>query len=73
MTLCAVLLLHSVVVQNLSVPVGSSSLVLSGLTPGALYRLQAATVSGRLQSKSTSLDGRTGESLQDTTRYGCKL
>ncbi|KAM8739685.1 receptor-type tyrosine-protein phosphatase beta [Acanthopagrus schlegelii] len=53
------LLQDSVVVQNLSVPVGSSSLVLSGLTPGALYRLQAATVTGRLQSKSTSLDGRT--------------
>uniref|UniRef100_A0A3B4UK47 protein-tyrosine-phosphatase n=1 Tax=Seriola dumerili TaxID=41447 RepID=A0A3B4UK47_SERDU len=54
-----VLLLHSAVVQNVSVAVGSSSLLLSGLTPGALYRLQAATVSGGLQSKSTRLEGRT--------------
>ena len=61
------LLLRSVVLQNFSVPVGSSSLVLPGLTPGAPYRLQAATVSGRLQSESIGLDGRTGESLQNTT------
>ncbi|XP_030296412.1 receptor-type tyrosine-protein phosphatase beta [Sparus aurata] len=53
------LLQDSVILQNFSVPVGSSSLVLPGLTPGAPYRLQAATVSGRLQSKSISLDGRT--------------
>lgn len=53
------LLQDSVVVQNHSVPVGSSSLLLAGLTPGTLYRLQAATVSGGLQSKSTSLEGRT--------------
>ncbi|AWO98279.1 putative receptor-type tyrosine-protein phosphatase beta [Scophthalmus maximus] len=53
-------LLHdSVVVQNFSVPVGSSSLLLAGLTPGALYRLQAATVSGGLRSAATSLEGRT--------------
>uniref|UniRef100_UPI0037E94D6D receptor-type tyrosine-protein phosphatase beta n=1 Tax=Semicossyphus pulcher TaxID=241346 RepID=UPI0037E94D6D len=52
------LLQDSAVVQNFSVPVGSSSLLLSGLTPGALYRLQAATVSG-LTSKTVSLDGRT--------------
>ncbi|XP_044041315.1 receptor-type tyrosine-protein phosphatase beta isoform X2 [Siniperca chuatsi] len=53
------LLRDSVVVQNYSVPVGSSSLLLAGLTPGALYRLQAATVSGGLQSQSTSLEGHT--------------
>ncbi|XP_059181909.1 receptor-type tyrosine-protein phosphatase beta-like [Centropristis striata] len=53
------LLHHGVVVQNRSVPVGSSSVVLDGLTPGALYRLQAATVSGALRSKTTSLEGRT--------------
>uniref|UniRef100_A0A8C4DTQ1 protein-tyrosine-phosphatase n=1 Tax=Dicentrarchus labrax TaxID=13489 RepID=A0A8C4DTQ1_DICLA len=53
------LLLHSVVVQNYSVPVGSSSLLLAGLTPGALYRLQVVTVSGGLQSDSTDLEGRT--------------
>ncbi|XP_041636404.1 receptor-type tyrosine-protein phosphatase beta [Cheilinus undulatus] len=47
------------VVQNFSVPVGSSSLLLSGLTPGALYKLKAATVSGGLQSELVSLDGRT--------------
>ncbi|GAA6227007.1 receptor-type tyrosine-protein phosphatase beta-like [Lates japonicus] len=54
-------LLHdSTVVQNFTVPVGSSSLLLTGLTPGTLYRLQAVTVSGGLQSKTTSLEGRTG-------------
>lgn len=53
--------LLSVVVQNFSVPVGSSSLLLPGLTPGALYRLQAATVSGALQSEAVRLEGRTGE------------
>ncbi|KAG7218953.1 hypothetical protein INR49_019400 [Caranx melampygus] len=53
------LLQDSAVVQNLSVPASSSSVLLPGLTPGALYRLQAATVSGRLQSKVTSLEGRT--------------
>ncbi|XP_058481071.1 receptor-type tyrosine-protein phosphatase beta [Solea solea] len=53
------LLRDSVLVQNFTVPVGSPSLLLSGLTPGALYRLQAATVSGLLQSKSISLDART--------------
>uniref|UniRef100_A0A4W6D1H1 protein-tyrosine-phosphatase n=1 Tax=Lates calcarifer TaxID=8187 RepID=A0A4W6D1H1_LATCA len=48
------------VVQNFTVLVGSSSLLLTGLTPGTLYRLQAVTVSGGLQSKTTSLEGRTG-------------
>uniref|UniRef100_A0A3B3TNW6 protein-tyrosine-phosphatase n=1 Tax=Poecilia latipinna TaxID=48699 RepID=A0A3B3TNW6_9TELE len=38
---------------------GSNSLVLTGLTPGALYRLQAATISGELQSKPISLEART--------------
>ncbi|XP_042371322.1 receptor-type tyrosine-protein phosphatase beta-like [Plectropomus leopardus] len=57
------LLQDSAVVQNYSVPVGSSSLLLAGLTPGALYRLQAVTVSGGLQSKSTSVEGRTSELL----------
>ncbi|XP_031696370.1 receptor-type tyrosine-protein phosphatase beta-like, partial [Anarrhichthys ocellatus] len=51
--------LLSVVLQNYSVPVGSSSLLLAGLIPGALYRLQAATVSGDLQSEITGLEGRT--------------
>ncbi|XP_031158339.2 receptor-type tyrosine-protein phosphatase beta isoform X2 [Sander lucioperca] len=53
------LLQDSVVVQNYSVPVGSSSLLVAGLTPGALYRLQAAAVSGGLRSASTSLEART--------------
>ncbi|XP_008295253.1 receptor-type tyrosine-protein phosphatase beta [Stegastes partitus] len=53
------LLQDNVVIQNHSVPVGSSSLLLSGLTPGALYRLQVVTVSGRLQSKATSLKAHT--------------
>lgn len=53
------LLLHSDIVQNYSIPVGSLSLMLSGLTPGTLYRLQAATVSGGVQSKATNLEGRT--------------
>ncbi|KAL6116555.1 ptprb [Pungitius sinensis] len=53
------LLRDSVVIQNYSVPVTSSSLLLGGLIPGAIYSLQAATVSGRLQSKSTTLEGRT--------------
>ncbi|XP_012724109.2 receptor-type tyrosine-protein phosphatase beta [Fundulus heteroclitus] len=53
------LLQNSVVVQNHNVPVGSTSLVLTGLTPGTLYRLQAATVSGELQSKYTILEPRT--------------
>ncbi|XP_075900111.1 receptor-type tyrosine-protein phosphatase beta [Nelusetta ayraudi] len=53
------LLQDSLVIQNHSVPVGSSSLLLDGLTPGALYRLQAATVSRQLQSRSVSLEGRT--------------
>uniref|UniRef100_A0A665TBP3 protein-tyrosine-phosphatase n=1 Tax=Echeneis naucrates TaxID=173247 RepID=A0A665TBP3_ECHNA len=47
------------VVQRFTVPVNSSSLLLSGLTPGVLYRLEAATVSGGLRSKTTSLEGRT--------------
>ncbi|XP_038563697.1 receptor-type tyrosine-protein phosphatase beta [Micropterus salmoides] len=55
----SLILLHdSVVVQNYSVTVGSSSLLLAGLTPGALYRLLATTVSGGLQSETTSLEGR---------------
>ncbi|XP_062299423.1 receptor-type tyrosine-protein phosphatase beta isoform X2 [Scomber scombrus] len=53
------LLQDSAVVQNYSVPAGSSSLLMDGLTPGALYRLQAATVSGGVQSQPTSLQGRT--------------
>ncbi|XP_026217462.1 receptor-type tyrosine-protein phosphatase beta isoform X2 [Anabas testudineus] len=53
------LLRDSTVVQNFSVPVGSSSLLMSGLTPGALYRLQVATVSGGLHSETTGLEGRT--------------
>ncbi|XP_026182331.1 receptor-type tyrosine-protein phosphatase beta-like [Mastacembelus armatus] len=53
------LLRDSVVVQNYSVSGDSSSLPLSGLTPGALYRLQAAAVSGGVRSKTTSLEGRT--------------
>lgn len=53
------LLQDSVVVQNHSVPVGSSSLLLTDLTPGVLYSLQAATVSGEVRSKTTSLEGRT--------------
>ncbi|XP_056280554.1 receptor-type tyrosine-protein phosphatase beta isoform X2 [Pseudoliparis swirei] len=53
------LLQDSVVIQNHSVPIASSSLLLGGLTPGALYRLQAATVSGELQSESTGLEART--------------
>lgn len=53
------LLRDSVVVQNYSVPVSSSSLLLAGLTPGTLYRLQAVTVSGKLQSNPISLEART--------------
>lgn len=55
-------MLFSVVLQKLSVPVGSSSLLLDGLTPGATYRLVATSVSGGVESKSTSLDRQTGES-----------
>ncbi|XP_034019808.1 receptor-type tyrosine-protein phosphatase beta-like [Thalassophryne amazonica] len=58
-----ILLQDSVMIQNYSVPVGSSSLLLSGLTPGALYRLQAATVSGGVVSMTTSVDARTSEAL----------
>uniref|UniRef100_A0A3B3V3C4 protein-tyrosine-phosphatase n=1 Tax=Poecilia latipinna TaxID=48699 RepID=A0A3B3V3C4_9TELE len=54
-----ILLQNNAVVQNHSVPAGSNSLVLTGLTPGALYRLQAATISGELQSKPISLEART--------------
>ncbi|XP_047431012.1 receptor-type tyrosine-protein phosphatase beta [Mugil cephalus] len=50
------LLRDSVLVQNHSVPASSSSLLMTGLTPGALYSLQAVTVSGELQSKVTSLE-----------------
>ncbi|XP_077400603.1 receptor-type tyrosine-protein phosphatase beta isoform X2 [Vanacampus margaritifer] len=55
------LLKDSLVVQNHSVPVpvGPASLLLCGLTAGALYRLEAVTVSGGVQSKATSLEGRT--------------
>lgn len=57
-------MVHSVVVQNFSVPAASPpSLLMSGLTPGALYRLQAAAVSGPLRSRSSSLEGRTSESV----------
>ncbi|CAN9508322.1 unnamed protein product [Ophioblennius macclurei] len=62
------LLQDSVILRNYSVPVTSSSLLLSGLTPGALYRLQAATVSGELRSKATSLEARTApESVSQVT------
>ncbi|XP_020781984.1 receptor-type tyrosine-protein phosphatase beta isoform X1 [Boleophthalmus pectinirostris] len=47
------------VVQNYSLPEGSFSLVLSELTPGTLYRLQAVTVSGGVQSKPRNLEART--------------
>ncbi|KAK5849431.1 hypothetical protein PBY51_009074 [Eleginops maclovinus] len=53
------LLQGGTVLQNTSVPVSSSSVVLDGLTPGSLYRLQAVTVSGGVPSKSVSLEGRT--------------
>ncbi|KAM9846095.1 receptor-type tyrosine-protein phosphatase beta [Aulostomus maculatus] len=53
------LLQDGVVVQNHSVPAGSSSMLLAGLMPGALYCLQANTVSGGVQSRSTRLEGRT--------------
>uniref|UniRef100_H3C9X6 protein-tyrosine-phosphatase n=1 Tax=Tetraodon nigroviridis TaxID=99883 RepID=H3C9X6_TETNG len=53
------LLQDSVVVQNHSLPVAASSLLLSGLTPGALYRLQASTVSGGLRSSAVSHSGHT--------------
>ncbi|XP_076015968.1 receptor-type tyrosine-protein phosphatase beta [Genypterus blacodes] len=49
----------SEMVQNHSVAVGSSSLLVAGLTPGALYRIQAATVSGGSTSAPTGLEGRT--------------
>ncbi|XP_061662406.1 receptor-type tyrosine-protein phosphatase beta isoform X2 [Syngnathoides biaculeatus] len=55
-------LLHDSVVvqkQNVPVPVGPASSLLSGLTPGALYRLEAVTVSGGVRSKVTSLEART--------------
>ncbi|XP_072310010.1 receptor-type tyrosine-protein phosphatase beta [Eucyclogobius newberryi] len=54
-----ILLQHSNIVQNYSIPEGSLSLLLSGLTPGTLYTLQASTVSGGVQSKRTELEGRT--------------
>ncbi|CAL9682662.1 unnamed protein product [Knipowitschia caucasica] len=50
---------HSDIVKNYSVPEGSLSLLVPDLTPGTLYRLQASTVSGGAQSRSTSLEGRT--------------
>ncbi|XP_053718746.1 receptor-type tyrosine-protein phosphatase beta [Synchiropus splendidus] len=54
------LLRDSIVIQNVSIPANSSStLLLPGLTPGALYRLQAVAVSGGVQSKTTSIEGRT--------------
>ncbi|XP_077357114.1 receptor-type tyrosine-protein phosphatase beta isoform X1 [Festucalex cinctus] len=55
------LLKDGFVVQNHSVPVavGPASLLLSGLTAGALYRLEAVTVSGGVRSEITSLEGRT--------------
>ncbi|XP_029901748.1 receptor-type tyrosine-protein phosphatase beta-like isoform X2 [Myripristis murdjan] len=53
------LLRDSELVQSLSVDVNSSALQLSGLTPGAPYRLQVATVSGGVQSKTKGLEGRT--------------
>ncbi|XP_029968954.1 receptor-type tyrosine-protein phosphatase beta [Salarias fasciatus] len=62
------LLRDSVVLHNYSVPVTSSSLLLSGLTPGALYRLQAVTISGEQRSRSTSLEARTApESVSQIT------
>ncbi|XP_028305294.1 receptor-type tyrosine-protein phosphatase beta [Gouania willdenowi] len=53
------LLQDSTVVHNYSIPVVSSSLLLAGLTPGVLYTLQVATVSGELRSKATTLTART--------------
>ncbi|KAM9705755.1 receptor-type tyrosine-protein phosphatase beta isoform 1-T2 [Menidia menidia] len=53
------LLRDGVVVQNHSVPAGSSSLLFVGLTPGALYQLQAAAISGELRSKPISLEAQT--------------
>ncbi|KAK2859223.1 hypothetical protein Q5P01_003843 [Channa striata] len=53
------LLRDSVVVQNISVPVGSTSLLMSSLTPGALYKLQTATVSGGLVSETRTQEIRT--------------
>ncbi|KAK7896768.1 hypothetical protein WMY93_022093 [Mugilogobius chulae] len=59
---------QSKIVQNYSVPEGQTSLLLSGLTPGTLYSLQAATVSGGVQSKPTNLEGRTAPaSVSDIT------
>ncbi|XP_068162666.1 receptor-type tyrosine-protein phosphatase beta [Antennarius striatus] len=53
------LLRDGVALQNHSVPLGSSSLLLTGLTPGALYRLEAAALSGGVWSQPTALEGRT--------------
>ncbi|KAM6895658.1 receptor-type tyrosine-protein phosphatase beta [Xenentodon cancila] len=62
------LLKDGVVVQNRSVPAAASSLQLLGLTPGTLYRLQAAAVSGKLRSKFVSLEARTAPaSVSDVT------
>ncbi|XP_030575933.1 receptor-type tyrosine-protein phosphatase beta [Archocentrus centrarchus] len=62
------LLKDSVVVQNYSLPVSSSSLLLTGLTPGSPYKLQAVTVSGKLQSNPISLEARTApESVSEIT------
>lgn len=47
------------IVQNHSVPAAASSLLLTALTPGALYRLQASTLSGGLRSASISHSGHT--------------
>ncbi|XP_011489637.1 receptor-type tyrosine-protein phosphatase beta isoform X1 [Oryzias latipes] len=63
-----ILLQDSSMLQNHSVPASSSSLLLTGLTPGALYRLQAASVSGELHSKPAGLEARTAPaSVSDVT------
>ncbi|XP_061770385.1 receptor-type tyrosine-protein phosphatase beta [Nerophis ophidion] len=54
-----VLLKDGIVVHNHSLPASSASFLMAGLTPGALYTLQAVTVSGGVESKATSLEART--------------
>lgn len=54
-------MLLSDVIHNYNVPAASSSLLMSGLVPGASYSLQVVTMSGGLGSKAVSLEGRTSE------------
>ncbi|XP_054617384.1 receptor-type tyrosine-protein phosphatase beta [Dunckerocampus dactyliophorus] len=54
-----VLLKDGVAVHNHSLPADSASLLMAELVPGTLYRLQAVTVSGGVESTATSLEGRT--------------